>query len=100
MWAQIIKARMKPGAEESMMQLQKEIEAEAAGASSPFVKSITLQNQNDPSEYHTVVFFKSEAAARANENTPDQQKRIERIQALYDGQPEFVDCNVVYETSR
>jgi heme-degrading monooxygenase HmoA len=98
MWAQIIKARMKPGAEEEMQKLMKEFEGE--GASTPFVRSITLQNQNDLGEYHTVVFFESQEAARSNENTPAQQDRVRRIQALYEGPPEFLDCNVVNEFSR
>lgn len=96
MWAQIIKVRLKPGAEETMRGMMDEFE----GSNSPINHSVTLQNQRDPSEYYTVVVFESEEAARANENAPEQQERISRIQALYDGQPEFVDCNVVYETKR
>jgi heme-degrading monooxygenase HmoA len=98
MWAQIIKARLKSNAEAEMMQLMNEIEGETAR--SPFVGSIVLQNQSDPSEYHTVVLFESEEAARANENTPEQQQRVQRIKALYEGPPEFVNCNVVHETRR
>jgi heme-degrading monooxygenase HmoA len=97
MWAQIIKSRLKPGAENDMRQMMQEFEG---AESTPMARSITLQNQNDPAEYYTVVFFDSEEAARANENTPAQQDRIRRVQALYDGQPEFVDCNVINETSR
>lgn len=96
MWAQIIKARLKPGAEEEMDRMMKEFE----GANSPIAHSIMLQNQNDQGEYYSIVLFKSEEAARANENTPEQQDRIRRVQALYDGQPEFVDCAVIYETSQ
>jgi antibiotic biosynthesis monooxygenase (ABM) superfamily enzyme len=98
MWAQIIKARLKAGAEEDMRKLEKEFEAE--GGNVPWVRSIVLEDQNDPGEYYNIVFFESEEAARANEHTPEQQDRIRRIQALYEGQPEFVDCNVIYEASR
>ncbi|HEY8686185.1 MAG TPA: antibiotic biosynthesis monooxygenase [Chloroflexota bacterium] len=98
MWAQIIKARLKPGAEAEMQQLMDEIEA--ASQRSPFVGSTVLQNQDDPAEYYNVVLFESEEAARSNENTPEQQDRVRRIQALYDGPPEFVNCNVVHETVR
>ncbi len=98
MWAQIIKSRLKPNAEPEMMKLMEEIEGETTR--SPFVGSIVLQNQNDPSEYHTVVIFESEEAARANENTPEQQDRVQRIQAMYEGQPEFVDCRVVRDSRR
>jgi heme-degrading monooxygenase HmoA len=98
MWAQIIKARLKQGAEAEMQQLMGEIEG--ATQRSPFVGSTVLQNQNDPSEYYNIVLFESEEAARANENTPEQQDRVRRIQGLYDGPPEFVNCNVVHETPR
>lgn len=98
MWAQIIKARLKPNSEAEMKQLMDEIEGETP--QSPFVGSIALENQNNPGEYYTVVLFESEEAARANENTPEQQARVQKIQALYEGQPEFVDCRVVHETRR
>jgi heme-degrading monooxygenase HmoA len=98
MWAQIIKARLKPGAEEQIRSIQQEFET--AGDNTPWVRSVALADQNDPGLYYNVVFFESEEAARANENSPEQQARVHRIQELYDGQPEFVNCDVVYETAR
>jgi heme-degrading monooxygenase HmoA len=98
MWAQIIKARLKSGAEDQMRSIQKEFET--ADDSSPWVRSIALADQDNPGLYYNVVFFESEEKARANENTPEQQARVHRIQELYEGQPEFVNCDVVYETSR
>ena len=98
MWAQIIKARMKQGAADDMMKLQQEFEAQ--GDRTPWVRSIALEDQNNPGLYYNVVFFESEEKARANEHTPEQQERVRRIQELYEGEPEFVDCNVVYESSR
>jgi heme-degrading monooxygenase HmoA len=98
MWAQIIKSRAKPGKEQEIRQLPQEFEGNMGDAGPD--RLIVLQNQNDPSEYYTVVFFESEAKARENENSPEQARRLERIRELYEGPPEFVDLNVVYERNR
>jgi heme-degrading monooxygenase HmoA len=61
---------------------------------------IALENQNDPREYYTLVIFESEAAARENERSPQQAKRLERFQQIFEGPPEYVDLNVVHDRSR
>jgi antibiotic biosynthesis monooxygenase (ABM) superfamily enzyme len=94
MWAQIIKSRVKPGKEEEARQLPREIEANM-GDTGP-KRIFVLQNQNDPSEHYTIVFFENEAKARENENSPEQAKRVERLREVYE-QPEFVDLIVAYE---
>ena len=98
MWAQLIKTRVKPGKEEELRNLPQEFEAQ--GGTPPFVHIFTCNNQNDPSEYYTFVVFESQEAARSNEASPEQAQRIERMQDLYEGQPEYVDLNVEFQRSR
>jgi heme-degrading monooxygenase HmoA len=98
MWAQLIKSRAKPGKEEEIRNLPQEFEAQ--GDTMPFRQIFTCANQQDPSEYYTFIVFESEEAARQNEGSAEQAKRVERLQELYDGQPEFVDLNVLYHRSQ
>jgi hypothetical protein len=98
MWAQLIKSQAKPGKDEEIRNLPQEFEAQ--GGTPPFVQLFTCSNQSNPSEHYTFVVFESEEAARQNEASPEQAKRIERMRELYQGQPEFVDLNVLHHQSR
>ena len=98
MWAQLIKSRAKPGKEEEIRNLPQEFEAQ--GDTLPFVQIFTCSSQSDPSEYYTFVVFESEEAARQNESSPEQARRVQRLGELYEGPPEFVDLNVVYHRAR
>jgi heme-degrading monooxygenase HmoA len=100
MWAQLIKARMKPGREDDIQRLQQEFEARGRDGSTGWVRSFGLQNQNDPQEYYTLVFFESEEKARENERTPEQAAMVQRLQDHFEGPPEFVDLIPFYEASR
>jgi quinol monooxygenase YgiN len=99
MWAQLIKMRIREGKEAEVRQLPKEFESGEMGEGR-WVRMIALENQSDPREFYTLVIFESEAAARENEQSPQQAKRLERIQQLFEGPREFVDLNVVHDSSR
>jgi heme-degrading monooxygenase HmoA len=99
MWAQLIKARIRPGKEDEARNLTQEFEAEAGG-NHPWVALTACVSRNDPNESYTLVVFESEERARENERSPEQAKRFERMMQIYDGQPEFVDLDVVYQNSR
>lgn len=98
MWAQVIKSRAKPGKEEEIRNLPQEFEA--MGGMPAFLHLFACSNQNDPTEYYTFIVFESEEAARANERTREQDRRVERMRELYEGEPEFVDLDVVYHRAQ
>src|SRR5437764_1435348 len=100
MWAQLIKARVKEGRLDEVMAIQKEIADRGRDGSIAWVRSIGLQNENDPGETYTLVFFESEEKARATEQSPEQQAMVKRLQACFEGPPEFVDLNPIYDVSR
>jgi quinol monooxygenase YgiN len=100
MWAQLIKARFKPGQEDEARRIQEEIAERERQSPTGWVRSIRLQNQNDPQEFYSLIFFESEEKARQREQSPEQQALVQRIWACMDGRPEFVDFNVVEEISR
>lgn len=99
MWAQLIKSRIKPGKEEEVRNLPQEFDAQTGGDTPGFLAMFSCTNQNDPSESYTFVVFESEEAARRSESSPEQAKRLERLQELFD-QPEYVDLNVEYHQTR
>jgi antibiotic biosynthesis monooxygenase (ABM) superfamily enzyme len=100
MWAQLITARLKPGNEDGMLKLQQEFEARGKDGSTGWVRSITLQNQNDPQEYYNLVFFESEEKARENERSPRQAELIGRFQAMFEGPPQYVNLLPTHEATR
>jgi heme-degrading monooxygenase HmoA len=99
MWAQLIKARIRPGKEEEARNIVQEFESELGGATPPWQQITVCQNQRDPSEVYTLVVFESEEKARENERSPEQDRRYRRLTEVYEGQPEFVDMNVVFQRS-
>lgn len=98
MWAPLITARVRPGADATA--LHKMIR-EAEDPGSGLVRTIVAQDQKDPSRLYTLVVFESEDKARAREQDPLRQERLQPARAVmaevYDGPPEFVDLTVVDE---
>src|SRR5664279_951731 len=101
MWAQLITLRLKPGKEEEVQGFVDLLRA-AEQPGSGLVRSITMRGQSDPSRIYTLVVFESEEHARARENDPQRQERLQPARAamaeVLDGAPEFVDLTVVAET--
>lgn len=102
MWAQLITTRLNAGREQDLPGLVEQLRAvEQPG--SGLVRSIAMQDQNDPSRVYMLVVFESEEKARARENDPRREEGLQAVRAtmaeIFDGPPEFVDLTVVAETS-
>lgn len=102
MWAQLITTRLKPDREDDLPGLVEQLRAvEQPG--SGLVRSMAMQDQNDPSRVYMLVVFESEEKARARENDPRRQEGLQAARAtmaeIFDGAPEFVDLTVVDEVS-
>jgi heme-degrading monooxygenase HmoA len=97
MWAQIVKARVKPGSEQDMQRLRDEMRARAGQRTPGFIRGLWMQNQKDPQEYYTVIVFESEERARESERSLEQDELFQRMRSLQDGTPEYVDLNVIEE---
>ncbi len=102
MWAQLITTRLKAGHEQDLPRLWEQLQA-AEQAGSGLVRSTAMQDQNDPSRIYMLVVFESEEHARARESDPHRAEGLQAARAtmaeIFDGPPEFVDLNVVEETS-
>jgi hypothetical protein len=102
MWAQLITMRLKDGKEEGLPGLVEQLRA-AEQPGSGLVRSTAMRDQNDPSRVYVLVVFDSEESARARENDPRRQERLQAARTtmaeIFDGAPEFVDLTVVSESS-
>lgn len=98
MWAQLIKMRLKPGKDTAG--LIEEIRA-AEQPGSGLVRSLVMHDQTDPSQLYTLAVFESEEQARAREQDPRRQERLETARAImadiFEGAPEFTDLVVIEE---
>jgi quinol monooxygenase YgiN len=98
MWAQLIKMRLKPGKDTAEVNNQLRA-AEQAG--SGLVRTLVMHDQKDPGQMYTLVVFESEEKARAREQDPRRQERLQAARAMmagiFDGPPEFTDLTVAEE---
>jgi hypothetical protein len=100
MWAQLIKVRLKPGKDTA--EVNKQLQA-AEQPGSGLVRTITMYDQNDPTQMYTLVVFESEEKARAREQDLRRQEALQAARAMmadiFDGPPEFTDLTVAEEWS-
>ena len=100
MWAQLITMRLKPGKEDALQGLMDQLQA-TEHPGSGLLRSLTMQDQNDPTRVFTLVVFDSEQSARERENDPRRTAGLQEVRAamadMFDGPPEFVDLGVVNE---
>lgn len=100
MWAQIIKMRVKPGAEDRVAEVMDAIRA-AEQPDSGLIRTLTMRDQADPASTYTMVVFESEEAARAREQDPRRAEGMEAARAVmgevFEMPPEFVNLDVILE---
>ena len=98
MWAQLITMRLKPGKDTA--ELDNQIRA-AEQPGSGLVRTLVMHDQKDPGQVYTLVVFESEEKARAREQEPRRQERLQAARAMmaeiFDGPPQFTDLTVADE---
>jgi len=98
MWAQLIKMRLKP--DKDTTEVNNQLRA-AEQPGSGLVRTLVMHDQKDPSQVYTLVVFDSEEKARAREQDPRRQERLQAARAMmadiFDGPPEFTDLTVAEE---
>ena len=102
MWAQLMKMRLKPEKEQDLAGVFKQLHGlEQPG--SGLLRTMTMRDQSDPSQFYVLVIFESEEKARAREQDPRRQEGLKSAQAvlaeILDGPPEFVDLTVAQDVS-
>jgi quinol monooxygenase YgiN len=103
MWAQLIKMTIKPESAQDLAGLMEQLQA-IEQPDSGLLRTTSMQDQSDPTQVYTLVVFDSEAKARARESDPRRQDGLKALQvtmaSMFEGPPEFVDLDVVYDVSR
>jgi hypothetical protein len=98
MWAQLIHMRLKP--DKDTAELDNQIRA-AEQPGSGLVRTLVMHDQTDPSQVCALVVFESEEKARAREQDPRRQERLQAARAMmadiFDGPPAFTDLRVADE---
>lgn len=93
MYGTIMRGQLKPGAEASMLELLDEFMARHVPG---FVTQYTYRMDADPSVYMAAVIFESKESYFANADSPEQDAFYQRMAALFAGEPEWHDGEIVY----
>ena len=98
MWAQLIKMRLKHGRD--TIEVNKQLRS-AEQPGSGLVRTLMMADQKDPLQVYAVVVFESEEKARAREQDPRRQERLQPVREamadVLDGPLEFIDLTVIEE---
>ena len=96
MYGTIGRLRIKSGMEDQFRQL---IEGQApafeAGQIPGFIVSFSYRMDADPNDYYLAVVFESREVYWANAQSPDQDARYRQWLPLLDGEPEWLDGEIV-----
>ena len=100
MWAQMISMTLKPGKEGELPRLYEQLHA-AEQPGSGLIRTMAMQDQNDPSRVISLVIFESEEKAREREGDQRRQEALQGVRAtmaeIFEGPPEFVDLTVLQD---
>ncbi len=92
MYGTVARMQMKPGTEEQLMALQREIMArQIPGASAAYIYKI----EGEPDVYYLVAVFESKDAYFANAESAEQAADYEKLAALFAAEPQWHDGEVI-----
>lgn len=101
MFVQVIEGRLKEAGQwERLKELGNAWEREEAGRAPGYLGFDFMQDRNDPQHFVEVVRFESAEKARENSTRPETNRFFEQILALLEGEPRFVDCDLVQSAQR
>jgi len=92
MYGTIARMQVKPGAEDQLMALSKEMEGQIAGHQGTY----GYRSDTEPNVYWLAVAFTDKAAYQKNAQSPEQDARYQQMRALLAADPEWHDGEIVY----
>ncbi len=95
MFAQVIRCRVKPNMWERLVQLDERWQAEQAPIAPGFKGSSILREAGAPERCMMVVLFESRELAQRNSDRPETNAWYRQLRELIEGEPEFIDTDVV-----
>jgi hypothetical protein len=99
MWAQLITMTIKDGKADELPGLFDKLHASEQEGSG-LLRTLTMVDQANPNQLHTLVLFESEEKARAREADPRRDAGLADVRALmgelFDGPPTFTNLDVIH----
>ena len=95
MFAQVIRYNVKPGSWDAVEELDKRWQAEQAPKAPGFKGVYLLREKESPNACIEVVLFESEQLAKQNSDRPETNQFYQSMLKLIDGEPEFINTEVV-----
>lgn len=100
MWAQLNTIRVNEGGVDAVGEAMERLRS-FEQPDSGLLRTIVMQDQNDPARLLVLVVFESEEKARARENDPRREEGIQALRTslaeVLQGTPEYTDLNVLAE---
>lgn len=98
MWAQLSSVRVNEGSTDMVGKAMADLRS-FEQPDSGLLRTIVMQDQNDPAHVLVLVVFESEEKARARESDPRRQEGLQALRAQLAGvlaaPPEYTDLDVI-----
>jgi heme-degrading monooxygenase HmoA len=96
LYGTVAKMKLKPGAEEKMMQAMQGSEPGRVG----HVATYVFKSDADPNVHFVTTIFESKSAYQAFADSPEQDKRFRQLRELLDADPEWHDGEVIHHDTK
>ncbi len=96
MFVQVIRCKVKPDSWPRLEELSRRWQADQAPKAPGFKGEYMLRGSRSPNDCIMVVLFENAQLAQQNSNRPETNQFYQELIKLVDGEPEFVDTEVVH----
>ena len=96
LYGTIAKMKLKPGAEEKMMQSMEGSDAGREG----HVATYVFKSDADPNVHFVTTVFENKAAYKKFADSPEQDKRFRQMSEMLAGEPEWNDGEVIHHDTK
>jgi heme-degrading monooxygenase HmoA len=92
LYGTVAKMKLKPGAEEKIMQVMEASQPDREGHVATFI----FKSDADPNVHFVTTVFESKSAYKKFADSPDQDKRFRQMRELMAADPEWHDGEIVH----
>jgi quinol monooxygenase YgiN len=96
LYGTIAKMKLKPNAEEKIMQVMEEPDVHREG----HVATYVFKSDAEPNVHFVTTVFESKSAYKKFADSPEQTKRFHQMRELLDADPEWHDGEVIHHDTK
>ena len=96
MYGTVAKMKLKPGAEDKLMQSMESVPNTQEG----HVATYVFKSDADPNVHFVTTIFESKAAYKKFAESPEQDKRFREMSEMLAGEPEWNDGEVIHHDAK